>query len=477
MLNTLLWNTLTPEQQKKILKRPELSRNTDLTTKIKGVIESIRTEGDCACIRLTSQFDNVTLTELKVTNWELDEAYKKIDNTILQVMKKVITQLEKFHLPQKLSDYQVETAPGVMCESLARPLQRVGLYIPGGSAPLVSTTLMLGVPSQIAGCPLRILCSPPDKNGNIHPAILVAAQLCGITEIYKLGGAQAIAAMAYSTESIPQVDKIFGPGNRFVTEAKIQVALDAKGAQIDSVAGPSEVMVIADQYANPEYIAADLLSQAEHGVDSQVMLVSTDIKLIEKVNQAVERQICLLSRKEIAEAALKNSCCIYTKEISDAITIANQYAPEHLIMQVENPRQYTDEIFNAGSVFLGAYSPESAGDYASGPNHVLPTDGFAKSMSALTVKDFMKTISVQELTRDGLAGIADCIRVLADLEGMDAHRNAVEVRSLPRMGKTFLTNLVRPEILAMRAYSSARKENNAGKIWLDANEKDRKSVV
>jgi histidinol dehydrogenase len=287
---------------------------------------------------------------------------------------------------------------------------------------------MLGVPAKIANCPTRIMCSPPRQEGGIDPNILVAAQLCGIEKIYKLGGAQAIAAMAYGTETIPKVDKIFGPGNSWVTQAKILVSQDAAGAIYDLPAGSSEVMVIADSSANPEFIAADLLSQAEHGGDSQVMLVCTDIDVSNKVSEAIERQIKVLSRRTIAEQALKNSCLIIVDNVIDAVGIANEYAPEHLIMQVEEPRRYLEKIQNAGSVFLGPWSPESAGDYASGTNHVLPTYGFAKNLSGLSVRDFMKTITIQELTRGGLTDIADTIRRLTTIEGLGAHKNAVDIR-------------------------------------------------
>jgi len=478
ILNIINWQSLSADEQGKILKRPKISIKNDLSLKVKSIIGQVRETGDKACINLTNLFDKVNLDKLEVSNDELDEAKNKVDETTLQAIKKVMNRLYAFHLPQKLRDYQVEITPGIRCESLARPLQRIGLYIPGGTAPLVSTVLMLGIPAQIAGCPSRILCTPPDRNGKIHPAILVAAQLAGINEVYKIGGAQAIAAMAYGTESMARVDKIFGPGNRYVTEAKIQVSLDASGAACDCIAGPSEVMVIADENANPDYIAADLLSQAEHGEDSQVIFVTTDIKLASKVNQAIDAQLTVLSRYDIAEKSLKNSRCIFADSVDEAIDIANLYAPEHLILQVEKPRQYINRIVSAGSVFLGAFSPESAGDYASGTNHVLPTSGFAKSMSGLSVRDFMKSISVQELTQDGLLEIADCIRVLANIEGLDAHRNAVDIRLGNKKLDCFRPGphndgqqiLARPDILVMTAYRSARSENKSGSIWLDANE-------
>ena len=343
-------------------------------------------------------------------------------------MLKVIEQLNAFHSQRTPIDIRVETSPGIVCETRKLPIERVGLYIPGGSAPLVSTVLMLGVPAQIANCPLRVLCSPPTKEGAINPYILVAAELCGINKVYKVGGAQAIAAMAYGTETIPKVDKIFGPGNSFVTLAKMLVAQDVMGAVCDLPAGPSEVMIIADRSANPEFIAADLLSQAEHGSDSQVMLICTDAEVADKTKQAVMDQINNLSRRSIAAAALKNSYLILVDTVKEAIAVANEYAPEHLIVQVAEARSYLTEIKCAGSVFLGNWSPESAGDYVSGTNHVLPTYGFAKSLSGLSVGDFMKIMTVQELTKEGLNSVAWTIKELTEMEGLDAHYNAVTLR-------------------------------------------------
>jgi histidinol dehydrogenase len=428
MLLPIIWKKLSQNEQSKLLQRPLQKNEASFTAKVQAIIKQVRTLGDAACADLTKQYDGVDLTSLEVQPDELKAAHKKVPDSARQAMLRVMQQLYAFHSPQKLTAIKVETSTGIFCESQARPIHRVGLYIPGGSAPLVSTVLMLGIPSKIADCPIRILCSPPRQGGSIDPHILVAAKLCGIDKIYKLGGAQAIAAMAYGTETIPKVDKIFGPGNAWVTHAKMLVAQDVAGALYDLPAGPSEVMVIADDDANPEFIAADLLSQAEHGSDSQVILVCTDLALSHKVNAAIQCQIKLLSRRSIAEQALQNSCLILVDTVSEAITIANTYAPEHLIIQVKKPRYYLEEIQSAGSVFLGPWSPEAAGDYASGTNHVLPTHGFARGLSGLSVRDFMKTITIQELTKEGLIDIAETIRVLAAIEGLDAHQRAVDIR-------------------------------------------------
>jgi histidinol dehydrogenase len=391
-------------------------------------MQQVRANGDAALKNMTKQYDQVDLIDLQVMPDEFAAAYQYVKPAILKALKRVCQQLYAFHEQQKLKDLCVETSPGIICESQARPIQRVGLYVPAGTAPLVSTVLMLGVPAQIAACPVRILCSPPQADGNIDPHILVAAQLCGIEKIYKVGGAQAIAAMAYGTETIPKVDKIFGPGNAWVTQAKMQAAQDAMGALYDLPAGPSEVMVIADSSANPEFVAADLLSQAEHDTASQVMLLCNSAQFADAVKIAIVKQIKKIPRQQIAQQALENSYCILIDTVAEAIAIANDYAPEHLILQVMQPRQYLPAIQNAGSIFLGPWSPEAAGDYASGTNHVLPTYGFAKSLSGLSVRDFMKTLSIQELTRAGLADIAETIRELTTVEGLNAHQQAIDIR-------------------------------------------------
>ncbi len=472
MLTPVIWKKLLKKEQTKLLQRPLMKNEANCIANVKEIIECVRSQGDAACRNLTKKYDGIDLGSLKVGKDELEEARKKVNASTRQAMLRVIKQIHAFHLPQKLADIQVETSAGILCESQSRPIQRVGLYIPGGSAPLVSTVLMLGIPSKIAGCPMRILCSPPRQEGSIDPNILVAAELCGIEKIYKLGGAQAIAAMAYGTETIPKVDKIFGPGNAWVTQAKMLVSQEVAGALYDLPAGPSEVMVIADGCANPEFIAADLLSQAEHGSDSQVILICTDITLSNRVAEAIQSQIKSLPRRSIVEEALQNSCLIIVDSILEAIEIANDYAPEHLIMQVEQPRTYLEKIQCAGSVFLGAWSPESAGDYASGTNHVLPTYGFARALSGLSVRDFMKSITIQELTKTGLMDIAETIEILAKIEGLEAHQQAVQLRlgGNQMINQNKILALARQEIVAMKAYASARSLGVKGDIWLDANE-------
>ncbi len=428
MLTPVIWKKLLKAEQVQLLQRPCKKNKLDLAAKTAEIIARVRAQGDLACKELTQELDGVALTSLEVQQSEFENARLQVKDSTKRALLRVIEQLNAFHLPQMIKELKIETSSGVTCQSLPRPIERVGLYIPGGSAALVSTVLMLAVPAQIANCPMRVLCSPPRKEGTIDPAILFAAELCGITKIYKLGGAQAIAALAYGTETIPKVNKIFGPGNAWVTQAKILVSQETAGAVYDLPAGPSEVMVIADRFANAEFAAADLLAQAEHGPDSQVILLATDIDICNKVIEAVKRQLRVLSRNSIIEQALKNSRFIVVESISTALDLANDYAPEHLILQIEEPRFYLDQIQNAGSLFLGPWSPEAAGDYASGTNHVLPTDGFAKSLSGLSMRDFMKTISVQELSKEGLNDLAETIRELAAIEGLDAHKNAIDIR-------------------------------------------------
>lgn len=428
MLKPLLWNTLSNDQKKALLQRPNTLLPQELTNEVRSLIKKVQLLGDEALFSLTQQFDKVELSTLRVTQEEFDAAMNQIQPQAIQAFERVIAQLTAFHQEQKISNYSVETSPGIVCERVVVPIQRVGLYVPAGSAPLVSTVFMLGVPSLMAVCPLRVLCAPPNRTGTIDPYILVAAYLCGIKDVFKVGGAQAIAAMAYGTESIPKVDKIFGPGNRWVTMAKMLVSLDSNGAQLDMPAGPSEVMVIADEAANPAFVASDLLSQAEHGEDSQVFLICKSEAFASAVNRQLETQLQSLSRAHIATQSLRQSFCVVIENETDAITLANAYAPEHLILQLANPRKYLSAIYAAGSIFLGPYSPESVGDYASGTNHVLPTAGFARSCSGLSLKDFMRTMSVQELTREGLSSIAETIRVLTDIEGLDAHQKAIDIR-------------------------------------------------
>ncbi|CAL7959176.1 histidinal/histidinol dehydrogenase [Gammaproteobacteria bacterium] len=428
MLKINTWKNLSKIEQIKLLDRPIQTNDAGLKSRVQDIIKGVRIGGDMALKNLTLQYDGVRLDDIQVGNDEFASAYKQIKNSTYQAIMRAMQQISIFHNKRKPIDIQIETSPGIVCATQTKPIRRAGLYVPNGSAPLVSTVLMLGIPAQIANCSIRVLCSPPTKTGTIDPHILVAADLCGIDKVYKVGGAQAIAAMAYGTETIPKVDKIFGPGNSFVTQAKMLVAQDVMGAVYDMPAGPSEVMVIADHNANPKFIAADLLSQAEHGGDSQAILICTDIIVSNKVNQEIKRQIERLPRRLIAEQALKNSCLILVDTAMEAISIANEYAAEHLILQIKQPRSYLPAITCAGSIFLGPWSPESTGDYASGTNHVLPTYGFAKVLSGLSVGDFMKTTTIQELTKKGLGSIAETVKELARVEGLEAHRNAIDVR-------------------------------------------------
>lgn len=435
MLKPIIWKNVSHNERLHFLQRPVRKNNEEFNTKIKEMIKQIRHGGDAACRQMTERYDGVKINELRVSLEEFAAAREKVAPAVYEAIRRVITQLSLFHSLQRSKDYSIEVSAGVLCENRTIPIERVGLYIPGGTAPLVSTTLMLGVPSRIAGCPVRILCSPPKHNGNIDPHILVAAELCGIDQIYKLGGVQAITAMAYGTESVAKVDKIFGPGNTYVTQAKMLVAQDIIGATYDLLAGPSEVLVIADKDANAEYIAADLLAQAEHGSDSQVLLICSDVNICDKVNDAIGRQIQSLTRRSIIHEALENSRMIVTDSIAEALEISNSYAPEHLILQVKEPRKYLDKITAAGSIFLGQWSPVTAGDYVSGTNHVLPTDGYAKKFSGLSVRDFMKTMSIQELTKNGLIDLEETINILTAIEGLDAHMKAVKIRLENKDGK------------------------------------------
>ncbi len=417
------WDKLTDLEKKNILLRPMITQHENIKNQVRAIIQQVKSEGDQAIIQLTNKFDGVSLADLKVTLEECKTSFTAINS--MEFAKK---QIETYHQSQLPRNLRVETCQGVFCERQARPIESVGLYIPGGSAPLISTVLMLGVPARIAGCPLRILCTPPKPDGTIDPNLLAAAKLCGIEHVYKIGGAQAIAAMAYGTETIPKVDKIFGPGNAWVTQAKIQISEDPNGANIDMPAGPSELMVIADNNANPAYIAADLLSQAEHGADSQVMLVSLSEVLAAKVESCIEEQLQHLSRKKLIIHSLNNSRIIITDTMNEAIDISNAYAPEHLSLQIDGPDHFIKDIKNAGAVFLGQWTPETAGDYVTGSNHVLPTYGYARSYSGLSVTDFMKFISFQKVSKQGLEKIGPYAEKLAALEGLDAHKQAVSLR-------------------------------------------------
>ena len=429
MIDQLInWQTLSEQQKKSALARPAIADSALLSTQVANIISRVKNQGDKALFELTEQFDGVALNTLTVSAEQVAQAKARLSDKRLQAIHTAYKQIKSFHSAQQATDITVETTPGVKCTLKTEAIESVGLYIPAGSAPLPSTVLMLGVPAQITGCERTALVCPPDKNGQLADEVLVAANLCGINEIYTVGGAQAIAALAYGTETIPAVNKVFGPGNRYVTEAKTQLSQQVAGFAIDMPAGPSEVLVIADKQANAAFIAADLLSQAEHGVDSQVILLSDSESLIDKVSTELEKQIALLSRRDIAKQALKQSRLILTKDLAQAVEVSNQYGPEHLIVQTENASTLLASLRNAGSIFVGAYTPESAGDYASGTNHVLPTYGYSKVISSLSLADFSRRYTVQEITKAGLASLAECIIELTDAEGLDAHQRAVTIR-------------------------------------------------
>ena len=428
MLDQLFWTRLDESERAAALSRPAITDNPQIEEKVAGIIQAVRQEGDAALARLTGQFDGVAVGSLRVDDREYQLASRLVSDDAKSAMQTAIVNIEKFHTAQIAAPVRIETTPGVICQRIIRPIQAVGLYVPAGSAPLPSTAIMLATPAKIAECPVRVICTPPNAEGRADSAIIVAAKLCGIDDIFKVGGAQAIAALAYGTETIPKVDKIFGPGNAWVTAAKKAVAADAGGAAQDMPAGPSEVMVIADINANPEFVAFDLLSQAEHGPDSQVILVCADPGFADRVDAAIQAALPSLSRRSIIEQALSHGACFIVESIAEAVEVANRYAPEHLIIQVNNASQLLDSIVNAGSIFIGPWSPESVGDYCSGTNHVLPTYGFARSYSGLSVADFQKQLTVQELTRAGLNELAPTVCTLAQLEGLDAHAQAVAAR-------------------------------------------------
>ncbi|MCZ2370144.1 histidinol dehydrogenase [Vibrio diabolicus] len=423
-MRTVVWQSLSEEQQDSILERPAIAEGANITAAVSEVIAKVRNEGDSALNELTEKFDRVKPESIRVSSQEIKATSERLSESMKNALEQAYANISKFHKAQKPQPIKVETQPGVLCEQVTRPIQKVGLYIPGGSAPLPSTVLMLGVPAKIAGCRKVVLCSPPP----IADEILYVAKLCGIDEVYNVGGGQAVAAMAYGTETVSKVDKIFGPGNAYVTEAKRQVSNDFRGAAIDMPAGPSEVLVIADETADPDFIAADLLSQAEHGPDSQVVLVTPSAIIADQVTDAVRRQLKELSRSEIAEKALASSLIIIAESITQAISISNYYGPEHLIVQTKNPRELLPLLDNAGSIFLGDWSPESAGDYASGTNHVLPTYGYTRTYSSLGLADFSKRMTVQELSADGLKNLAPTVVTMAEAEGLDAHKRAVTIR-------------------------------------------------
>ena len=412
-------------QWNEILKRPVLETENLFDT-VRNIINRVRAGGDRVVMEYEAVFDKAELTSLAVTSAEIEEAEKEVPIELKAAIYLAKRNIETFHSAQRFEGKKVDTMEGVTCWQKAVAIEKVGLYIPGGTAPLFSTVLMLAMPAKIAGCKEIVLCKPPDKNGKVHPDILFAARLAGVSKIFKVGGVQAIAAMAYGTESIPKVYKIFGPGNQYVTAAKQLVSL--RDVAIDMPAGPSEVEVLADESANPVFVAADLLSQAEHGVDSQAMLVTTSEKLQTEVVYEVERQLGYLTRRDIAEKSLANSKLILVKDMEEALELTNAYAPEHLIIETKDYMEVAGQIVNAGSVFLGAFSPESAGDYASGTNHTLPTNGYAKAYSGVSLDSFIRKITFQEILPSGMSAIGPAIEVMAANEHLDAHKNAVTVR-------------------------------------------------
>ncbi len=426
-----------PEEWANLTRRPE-KEGADLKPAVEAILREVREGGDAALHSLTRRFDGVALEELSVPKVEIQGAGKMLPVELMEAIGEALANLRRFHAAQIQPRMEVETMPGVRCWRKSVPIERVGLYVPGGRAPLFSTVLMLGVPAMLAGCREVVLCTPPDGEGKVHPAILFAAGLLGIERVFRLGGAQAVAAMAYGTESIPKVDKIFGPGNAYVTMAKQLVQLE--GVAIDMPAGPSEVLVLADDSARPEFVAADLLSQAEHGPDSQVVLVSTEENLPKRVMEEIERQLEALPRATIAAGALENSFAVQFDGVETALAFANAYAPEHLILQTRDPQTHAEKILHAGSVFLGPYSPESVGDYASGTNHTLPTNGFARAYSGLSVDDFVRKITFQQLSAYGLLSIAPVVEIMAEAENLQAHATAVRIRRvfLERKGQAAL---------------------------------------
>lgn len=415
----------TREELKELLKRPVRDAG-QLNATVAAVLADIKTKGDAAVKEYEEKFDHVSLQDLAVTEAEMQEAEQLVSNDLKQALVLAHQNIEKFHASQKFQAEHVQVTEGVECWQKSVPIQKVGLYIPGGTAPLFSTVLMLATPAKIAGCEEIVLCTPPARDGKVNPAILVAARIAGVSKIFKIGGVQAIGAMAYGTESVPKVYKIFGPGNQFVMCAKQQVSLH--DVAIDMPAGPSEVEVLADDSSNPVFVAADLLSQAEHGVDSQVLLVTKNEQIIEKVQQEVERQLALLPRNEIAAQSLEYSKIILVRDDEEMMDVTNQYAPEHLIIETKNYMELSEKVINAGSVFLGSLTPESAGDYASGTNHTLPTNGYAVAYNGVNLDSYNRKITFQHITEEGIQSIGRTVELMAEAEGLDAHKNAMTVR-------------------------------------------------
>jgi histidinol dehydrogenase len=415
----------TRENWSEILKRPTLDLS-DLEPLVNDILNQVKTEGDEAIQRFTKKFDNVQITDFEVSKSEIEAAESQVSNELKIAIQTAKANITTFHAAQKSETLEIETMPGVKCWRKSIAIQKVGLYIPGGTAPLFSTVLMLAVPANLAGCKEIVLCAPPQKDGKIHPAVLYTANLCGVSKIYKIGGVQAIGAMAFGTKTVPKVQKIFGPGNQFVTVAKQLIS--KSGIAIDMPAGPSEVLVVADETANPAFVAADLLSQAEHGEDSQVVLVAFEADFINNVQTEINKQLANLPRQAIAKKSLENSVSIIAKSREEAIDITNEYAPEHLIIAVKNALDFTNEIINAGSIFIGNYTPEAVGDYASGTNHTLPTNGFATAFSGVSVDAFVKKITYQEITKIGIQNIGKTVELMAEAEELMGHKMAVTIR-------------------------------------------------
>ena len=413
------------EQWAEIVERPRLDL-TKLNATVSNVLADVRQRGDAAVKEYEEKFDKAILTTLAVTEQEMDEAELAISNELKDAIILAHHNIKVFHISQRFVGQKIKTQEGVTCWQKSVAIEKVGLYIPGGTAPLFSTVLMLATPAKIAGCKEIVLCTPPNKEGKVNPAILYAARVAGVSKIFKAGGVQAIGAMAYGTESVPKVFKIFGPGNQYVMAAKQQVSLDE--VAIDMPAGPSEVCVLADETANAEFVAADLLSQAEHGIDSQVLLITTSESKLEEIHQQVDKQLEVLSRKELASKALENSCYVLVKDYNEMMALTNLYAPEHLVIQTKNYEELAEKVVNAGSVFLGSYACESAGDYASGTNHTLPTHGYATAYNGVNLDSYCRKITFQHLTEEGIRHIGHAVELMAEAEQLDAHKNAMTVR-------------------------------------------------
>jgi len=427
-LNRIEWSALDEHARDRALARPRQLRDAAQIVAVRSILVDVRARGDAALKELCARFDRCELSDFIVSEEEFGAAAREVDADIVAAMQNAIARISAFHAAQRPRDLRVDTAPGVRCEQVIRPIDRVGLYAPAGSAPLPSTVWMLAVPAKLAGCAEIVLATPPRVDGRADPLILVAAKLCGVDRVVKLGGAQAIAALAYGTATIPRCAKLFGPGNSWVTLAKLEVAADPDGAAIDMPAGPSEVLVIADDSADAEFVAADLLAQAEHGIDSQVLLVSPSARLLNEVEAALATQVATLPRRQIATAALAHARLVHVRDLDEAIGVSERYSPEHLIVATRDPRALLPKLGNAGSIFLGAWSPETVGDYCAGPNHVLPTLGFARAMGGVGIDSFLRRVNVQELSAEGLRAIGADASLLARAEGLEAHARAVDVR-------------------------------------------------